>query len=158
MSYCVQLFIRLLANQLFNWSAFLGDCGAYLVGFLVAWTSIIFVARSTDTSPWALLLFTTYPVLELLITVTRRIYFKQSLMEPDQKHLHHLIHRSFIRRLSLPNQALNSFSSLLILILQTACSTIGLVFQSNSIVCSSLFFLLLSLCFFAFFQRREEAP
>jgi UDP-N-acetylmuramyl pentapeptide phosphotransferase/UDP-N-acetylglucosamine-1-phosphate transferase len=32
---------------------FLGDAGAYFVGFLVAWTALLLPMRNEEISPWA---------------------------------------------------------------------------------------------------------
>jgi UDP-N-acetylmuramyl pentapeptide phosphotransferase/UDP-N-acetylglucosamine-1-phosphate transferase len=42
---------------------FLGDGGAYFVGFYVAWLAVMLIARNPDVSPFAALLVLAYPVL-----------------------------------------------------------------------------------------------
>jgi len=70
---------------------FLGDGGAYLLGFWVAWMSVMLVARNPDVSPWACLLIVAYPVTEVLYSVKRRLAAKLDPGQPDREHLHSLV-------------------------------------------------------------------
>lgn len=72
---------------------FLGDGGAYLVGFWLAELSVLLVARNPDVSPWFSLLLLAYPVFETLFSIYRRkILHGQSPGLPDALHLHQLIY------------------------------------------------------------------
>jgi UDP-N-acetylmuramyl pentapeptide phosphotransferase/UDP-N-acetylglucosamine-1-phosphate transferase len=70
---------------------FLGDGGAYLLGFWLAWLSVLLVARNPDVSPWACLLIIVYPVTEVLYSIKRRLALKLHFGRPDRDHLHSLI-------------------------------------------------------------------
>ena len=70
---------------------FLGDGGAYLLGFWMAWISVMIVARNPDVSPWACLLVLAYPVTEVLYSVNRRLRAKLHPGQPDRGHLHSLM-------------------------------------------------------------------
>lgn len=73
---------------------FLGDGGAYLVGFWIALTSILLVSRHQNISPWFALLVNGYPILETLFTIYRRkIHQGKSPGQPDGIHFHSLIYR-----------------------------------------------------------------
>jgi len=77
---------------------FLGDGGAYLIGFWVAALSILVVVRNPDVSPWFALAVNTYPVFETLFTIWRRsIHKNRSVMMPDGAHFHSLIYRRIMR-------------------------------------------------------------
>jgi len=76
---------------------FLGDGGAYLLGFLLAWMAILLVDRNPAVSPWAPLLACGYPIMETLYSMTRRILKRASPGQPDCNHLHSLIKVRFIR-------------------------------------------------------------
>lgn len=76
----------------FPWGrVFLGDGGAYLLGFWMAWISVMLVARNPDVSPWACLLIVAYPVTEVLYSVKRRLSARLHPSQPDRGHLHSLI-------------------------------------------------------------------
>lgn len=51
---------------------FLGDGGAYIIGFWVALLSVVLVFRYENISPWFALLVNGYPILETLFTIYRR--------------------------------------------------------------------------------------
>lgn len=73
---------------------FLGDGGAYLIGFWIAIVSIMLVARHTSISPWFAVLVNGYPILETLFTIYRRkIHQGKSPGQPDGIHFHSLIFR-----------------------------------------------------------------
>ena len=70
---------------------FLGDGGAYLLGFILASLAIQLPARNYDISPWTSLIFCSYPIIETIFTIIRRIKNRKSIHEPDNLHLHHLV-------------------------------------------------------------------
>ena len=73
---------------------FLGDGGAYLLGFIVAELGILLTARHPQVSMLAPLLLVSYPVFETLFTMYRRRFIhKRSMTQPDGSHLHTLIYR-----------------------------------------------------------------
>lgn len=86
----------------FNYPAgliFLGDGGAYLLGFLVAELSILLLVRNPgEVSPLFPLLVCIYPAFETLFSIYRRHFLRAvppSL--PDGIHLHSLIYRRVMR-------------------------------------------------------------
>jgi UDP-GlcNAc:undecaprenyl-phosphate/decaprenyl-phosphate GlcNAc-1-phosphate transferase len=77
---------------------FMGDAGAYLLGFLVALLSILLVARHPDVSPWFPMLLVVHPVWETLFSMYRRSRHGLSQMgKPDALHLHSLIYRRVVK-------------------------------------------------------------
>lgn len=77
---------------------FLGDGGAYLIGFVIATLSILLVQRNPSVSPWFALLVNVYPIFETLFTIWRRtIYQGKNPGIPDGTHFHSLIYRRVIR-------------------------------------------------------------
>lgn len=77
---------------------FLGDGGAYLIGFLVAELSVLLVARNPQVSPWFPLLLALYPIFETVFTIFRRVVIgKTHPGLPDAAHLHQLIYRRVVR-------------------------------------------------------------
>lgn len=92
----------LLGFMVWNWPSgkiFLGDGGAYLVGFLLAELSVLIVIRNPDVSPWFPLLLLIYPIFETLYSIYRRKLQDQlSPGQPDNRHLHQLVHDHFTPR------------------------------------------------------------
>ena len=83
---------------------FLGDGGAYFLGFMVAELNLLLVMRNPEVSPMFALLLCIYPVFETLFTIGRRLLRVgrrgvklRSAFMPDSLHLHSLIHRRLVR-------------------------------------------------------------
>lgn len=78
---------------------FLGDGGAYLIGFWVAVLSILLVNRNPEVSPWFSLMVNAYPILETLFTIYRRKFHQgKSPGHPDGIHFHSLIFRRILNK------------------------------------------------------------
>lgn len=77
---------------------FLGDGGAYLIGFLLGELCILLVHRNAAVSPIFPLLLCAYPVFETVFTMYRRKFVRGvPTGAPDGIHLHTLVHRRLIR-------------------------------------------------------------
>lgn len=77
---------------------FLGDGGAYLIGFVIASLSITLVARNPSVSPWFAIMVNAYPIFETLFTIWRRsIHQGKNPGLPDGAHFHSLIYRRIMR-------------------------------------------------------------
>ena len=77
---------------------FLGDGGAYFLGFLFAEISILLVSRHPQVSPLFALLVGIYPVFETLFSIYRRRFIRAMPPGlPDGIHLHSLIYRRLMR-------------------------------------------------------------
>lgn len=77
---------------------FLGDGGAYLLGFLAAELAILLMHRNPSVSPMFPLLVCIYPVFETVFSIYRRWFIKESPPGmPDGIHLHSLIYRRLMR-------------------------------------------------------------
>ncbi len=76
---------------------FLGDGGAYLIGYLISTISILLVIRNPSVSPWFALLVNAYPIFETLFTIwRRRVHQGKNPGLPDGAHFHSLIYRRVI--------------------------------------------------------------
>jgi UDP-GlcNAc:undecaprenyl-phosphate GlcNAc-1-phosphate transferase len=90
---------------------FLGDGGAYLIGFWIALLSVLLVARHPNISPWFALLINAYPIFETLFTIYRRkIHQGKSPGLPDGIHFHTLIYRRILNPVSTKRDS-NWFST-----------------------------------------------
>ena len=92
----------LIGFLLWNWPrgmVFLGDGGAYFVGYLLAVLSIMLVARHRGVvSPWFPFLLCIYPVFETFFSIWRkRVVRGMSPGVPDGLHLHMLVFRRLVR-------------------------------------------------------------
>ncbi len=77
---------------------FLGDGGAYLIGFLLSQMSIYLVHKHSEVSPWYALLLFIYPIFETIFSVYRRKFLKGvPTTMPDGVHLHTLVYKRLMR-------------------------------------------------------------
>ena len=72
---------------------FLGDGGAYMLGFIVSLIGIFLAGRYEDVSPWYILALFIYPVWEVIFSIIRKSAMGYSPMQPDIYHFHMLLHR-----------------------------------------------------------------
>jgi UDP-N-acetylmuramyl pentapeptide phosphotransferase/UDP-N-acetylglucosamine-1-phosphate transferase len=76
---------------------FLGDGGAYFLGFMLGELSVLLVMRNPQVSAWYALLLLIYPVFETLFSAYRRFFLRgRSPGMPDGIHLHSLIFRRIV--------------------------------------------------------------
>lgn len=77
---------------------FLGDGGAYFIGFVIAELSILLHERNEQVSVLFPLLVVIYPVFETVFSIYRRKFVRgQSPGAPDAMHLHQLINKRLVR-------------------------------------------------------------
>lgn len=77
---------------------FLGDGGAYLLGFYIAELAILLLHRNPGVSPMFPLLLCIYPVFETLFSIYRKKYLRgMSPGVPDGVHLHMLVYKRLMR-------------------------------------------------------------
>ena len=80
---------------------FLGDSGAYFLGFILACILVMMPYRNPEISPWTSLMICFYPFFETIFSIyrkTRRSGHKFD--KPDGIHLHMLVYRHYSRKLS----------------------------------------------------------
>lgn len=91
----------LIGFLVWNWPAgriFLGDGGAYLLGFLLAELSVLMIVRNPQVTPWFPLALLIYPVFETLFSIYRRKLLRgHGAMRPDALHLHQIIYARVVR-------------------------------------------------------------
>ncbi len=81
-----------------NGRIFLGDGGAYLLGFWLAELSVLLVTRNPEVSPWFPIVLLAYPVFETFFSIYRRKLVRgKSAWHADALHLHQLIYLRLAR-------------------------------------------------------------
>lgn len=73
---------------------FLGDAGAYTLGHLLAWISILLLDREPEITTWAVLLVFFWPVADTLLAIYRRSRSGMKIDRPDRLHYHQLVMRT----------------------------------------------------------------
>lgn len=84
---------------------FLGDAGAYSLGYFVAVLAVALTLRNPgNVSPWAMLLVCGYPIIETMFSIYRRVSRKvrRNPGTPDASHLHSLVYRRVVSRKLIP--------------------------------------------------------
>jgi len=77
---------------------FLGDGGAYFVGFFLGELAILLVLRHRDVSPWYPVLLFMYPIFETCFSIYRKRFVRgMSAGMPDGVHLHMLVYKRLMR-------------------------------------------------------------
>ena len=123
-----------------NWpmgKLFLGDGGAYLIGFVLAWLAVLLPMRSANVNAWATILVCAYPVIEVGFSVRRRRHREgHHPGEPDKLHLHHLIHRRLVRKMfpNLSNALQNGLTSPLCWFLASMPAIWAVIFFDNTLI------------------------
>ena len=77
---------------------FLGDGGAYFLGFLLAAVSVLLLTRNPDVSPWVTIVILAYPLIETLFSIIRKTLQRgHSPTRPDNFHLHSVVYQKVIK-------------------------------------------------------------
>lgn len=134
-----------------NWPRgylFLGDGGAYLIGFTLGALCIALVQRNPEVSAWFAVLLLIYPLTEVGFSVWRRRIIKgRPIGMPDAAHLHHLIYRRVVRsavgRTPAESRALRNAFAAPYLWIMTAIS----VFPAVALFRYPLILVLCAICF-----------
>ena len=134
------LFIVLLFAFIINLKNkfFLGDSGAYLIGFLFSILLINIYKWNPGLSPFFIILLLWYPSYENLFSIFRKNILKKSAMYPDAKHAHQLIYFFINKRYRLTSFQSNIFTSQIINTYNFLIMLIALNFISNSKIQISL--------------------
>ncbi len=78
---------------------FMGDGGAYFLGFWAAEVAVLAVVRNPGINAWQVLAIYAYPVIEVLFSIYRRKILRDSRAgAPDRLHLHSLFYRRVARQ------------------------------------------------------------
>ena len=76
---------------------FLGDGGAYFLGFWVSEMAVLLLVRNASVNAWQVLAICAYPVIEVLFSIYRRKVIQGvSPGAPDALHLHTLVFRRLV--------------------------------------------------------------
>ena len=144
---------------------FLGDGGAYFMGFYIAEVAILLLHRNPTVSPMFPLLLCIYPVFETVFSIYRRRFLRAMPPSmPDGIHLHSLIYRR-VMRWAVGNRSAkaltrrNSMTSPYLWLLCMAAAVPSVLFWDNTPVLSVLI-LLFGVSYVALYWRivRFKSP
>ena len=133
---------------------FLGDGGAYLLGFCLVWGGITLANQVAGLSAFAVLLIFFWPIADTLLAIWRRMKLSSSASRPDRLHFHQLVMRFLeIRILGRHRRHFsNPLATFIIAPLIVAPQICGLVFAFDhfAAVVSSILFSLVFVTTYAF--------
>ena len=113
---------------------FLGDAGAYLIGFVLACIAVKMLQQNPDLSPWAVVLVFFWPLADMVFSVMRRVGQHKSPFRADRLHFHHLVLRSLeILILGKKRGAIsNPLTTLILLPMMAGPATLGVLFWNQN--------------------------
>jgi UDP-GlcNAc:undecaprenyl-phosphate/decaprenyl-phosphate GlcNAc-1-phosphate transferase len=128
---------------------FMGDSGAYFLGFMLSATALLLITRNPSVSSWYPALLFVYPVFEMIFSIYRRIFkSKIAISQADSLHLHSLIYKKTIAWLlgvdtnsQYSVSQINSISSPFLWLLSSLAIIPATFFWKNSDVLFSFFIL-----------------
>ena len=127
---------------------FMGDGGAYFMGFMLAELALLLVKRHAEVSPWFALLLFFYPTVETGFSMYRRRVLRGvSIASPDACHLHSLVFRRLLhsgkrQRYLADSVSCNALTSVYLWGLSLMAVVPAALFWNNSaalIVCGFVF-------------------
>ncbi|RAX53910.1 hypothetical protein CCY99_05705 [Helicobacter sp. 16-1353] len=123
---------------------FLGDGGAYLLGFLMAFLLITLTQDGgKKVSAWYGVCIMIYPIFEVLFSIYRKKFLREmSAMEPDSVHFHMLVYKRITRS--------NYKTSILIWIFNIPFIFLPILFYDNIIILMILIFVFICMYLFMY--------
>jgi len=137
---------------------FLGDGGAYFLGFYVGELAILLVHRNGRVSPMFALLLGIYPVFETVFSIyRRRVVRGRPVGMPDGAHLHSLIYRRLLRwaageRTARELTRRNSMTSPYLWVLAMLSGVPAVMWWENSLVLGG-FIVLFAITYISLYRR-----
>lgn len=145
-----------------NWpfgKLFLGDGGAYFIGFALAWVAVLLIERNPSVSAFAALIVCLLPITEVLFTIFRRKVRNQHPGKPDRLHFHSILQRRYVSRwfAKWPTLAKNSLVGILMGLISLALVVMANLMFDATIYCviTSLLFVLAYVAVFARMVRHR---
>lgn len=112
---------------------FLGDGGAYFLGFAIAQGCILLNSAESPLSSWVFILVAIYPIWETIFSFSRRIIQGKKWSKADREHMHQRVY-DFLRSRKQGGQSvgLNATASLICLIFPITSGALSIAYYGNS--------------------------
>jgi len=140
---------------------FLGDGGAYFLGYIAAILGVLITQKHPVVSSWFPLMLVIYPVWETLFSAYRRKFFKGiSPSSPDAVHFHTLVYRrlvkfTFGKNLDITQR--NFLTSPYLWIIEIMCVIPAIIFWKDThilMVCVFIFIIFYTWLYFRIIKFR----
>jgi len=132
---------------------FIGDGGAYFVGFIMSVIGLMLGIRNNEVSHWFVLLLFIYPLYETVFSIYRKKFLRRTLTShPDGYHLHMFIYKRLVKRKNFKNnKALcNSMTSPFLWLLSLVGIIPAVIWYDNKmmlIVCAIIFMVIYTIVY-----------
>ncbi len=117
---------------------FLGDGGAYFLGFTAASIGVLLISKYPDVSPWFVLMLVLYPVWETVFSIYRKRFLRgMSPSLPDSVHFHMLIYRRITKNLvgrDLNSLERNYYTTPFLWVMELLCFVPAVLFWKNTYI------------------------
>jgi UDP-N-acetylmuramyl pentapeptide phosphotransferase/UDP-N-acetylglucosamine-1-phosphate transferase len=152
---CMVLIGSLIGFTFFNYpigKIFMGDGGAYLLGFFLAVIAMLLVLKHPEINPFFVLTCIIYPVTEVIFSFIRKSFIHHmSPFLPDKYHLHMIINRQLVN-------GNNSRTVLVIAPVLLLFEILAVVFFENQwvLIMLNVVFIILYLSVFYSLNKKEK--
>jgi UDP-N-acetylmuramyl pentapeptide phosphotransferase/UDP-N-acetylglucosamine-1-phosphate transferase len=121
---------------------FMGDAGAYTLGFLLAACLITLHYRHPEISPWAIILVIFWPIADMAHCILRRAVSGKNPQRADMLHMHHVVMRALTVRSNgrMKRHVANPLATAIILPISAIPVICGYVYRENNLICLGLTF------------------
>ena len=115
---------------------FMGDAGAYSLGFVLAWIVILLNERHPEISAWSLLCIISWPIFDTIFAIVRRLKSGAATDRPDHLHFHQLVMRAWelVSAGQMPRSVANPLATVTIWPLTLPTIVFGTIFSENNVV------------------------
>ena len=145
-----------------NWpfgKLFLGDGGAYFLGFALAWVAVLLIERNPSVSAFSALVICILPITEVLFSIFRRKVRNEHPGIPDNLHFHSLLQRRYASRWYTKRTSLasNSLVGFLLGLMSLSSAILANIFYETTLYCviTSVLFVLVYVAVYARMVRHH---
>lgn len=141
------LIVFLIVFLIFNFpigKLFLGDCGAYMWGWISGIMVILFYGRHPELPTWGAIVILIYPIIETIFsTIRKKFYENISPFTPDAYHLHlkvYFILQKLLKSKGIKFSANNIVTLTLLPIWSSPLYLLPFVYSDNYLITLSLLY------------------
>ena len=118
---------------------FMGDSGAYLIGFLISYFVIETSNLNQSISPFFFCIILFYLFFEVIFSFFRKLLLKKNPLLPDQNHLHMLIYKALGNKIFSDKIKANFTTSIIINFIYVLIIIPSIFFMQNNLYCKIYF-------------------
>ncbi len=136
-NFILPVLLILVVIFIFNFfgKSFLGDSGAYCIGFFISIVLINFYFENYGMiSPYYVANLIWYPALENLFSIIRRKFNKKIASQPDNDHFHQILYSHLLKKIDLKNKFfINTLTGMLINLYMLGSSMLAFNYYTHTV-------------------------